>query len=163
MRRLKAREEHAVELVQLILREFSRRSRVTGRELLHVGHLGTPREALAEADADGGGQQRVEARVEVGGDPEQVEEETEHDGPLGRELVDEHWRKETRGEHRQVHDAHGDDAESVAGVDTRLDVLDGSERGEDEDEADCQHEQVPPVSPTAASRVAIGVVSCFGI
>ena len=162
VRRLEAREEHAVELVQLVLRQFSRRSRVTGRELLHVGDLGAPREALAEADADGGGQQRVEARVEVGGDPEQVEEEPEHDGPLGGELVDEHWRKETRREHRQMHDAHGDDAQTVASVDTRLDVLDGTEGGEDEDEAGCQHEQVASACPAAASH-GLAIVSCLAI
>ena len=158
MRRLEAGEEDAVELVHLVLRQFSRGARVTRRQLLHVRHLRPPRQTLAEADADGRGQEGVEVGVEVGGDPEQVEEKAEHDGPLGGELVDEYGREETRGEHRQVHDAHRDDAEPVTRVQTRLDILDGAERGEDEDEAGGQDEQVASVRPAAAASLLVRVV-----
>ena len=59
----------------------------------HVGHLSTPHQTLPETNANRTRHKGEEVRPKVGSNPDEVGQETEDNGPLRRQTVDQHWSK----------------------------------------------------------------------
>ena len=162
MWRLKTGEKDPVELVQLLLGQLLRQVRVIDGKFLDIGHLCTPGEALTDADSDRRRHERVDVRTEVGRDPEQVEKQADDDGPLRGQFADQDRCEYARDEHGAVDDCHREDSESGDRVDARLEVLYGTEGGEDEDETQRKDDQVLCVSPLRVGQLVVGFVIGVG-